>query len=104
MHRVVVIQAGDTPGDHSEGRPVTWAEGRPVNVSSLAATLGYEPDGPENGPIVILTGTTHRHAFRVDALLGQREVDAGADGYILKSSFDERALLAAVERLPGTPA
>jgi two-component system chemotaxis sensor kinase CheA len=76
MYRVVVIQAGDEPTGHSEGRPVTWADGRPVNVSSLAATLGVELDGSsdDHGPIVVLTGTTHRHAFRVDALLGQREV------------------------------
>jgi two-component system chemotaxis sensor kinase CheA len=34
----------------------------------------------------------------------QRGLDAGADGYITKSAFDERALLAAVHRLLGTNA
>jgi two-component system chemotaxis sensor kinase CheA len=32
----------------------------------------------------------------------QRGLDAGADGYITKSSFDESALLSAVNRLLGT--
>jgi two-component system chemotaxis sensor kinase CheA len=45
-----------------------------VNVSGLAATLGLEPDVPDGAPIVVLTGTTHRHAFRVDRLLGQRDI------------------------------
>jgi DNA-binding NarL/FixJ family response regulator len=29
-------------------------------------------------------------------------MDVGADGYIVKSSFDEQSLLAAVDRLVGT--
>ena len=33
----------------------------------------------------------------------RRGMDAGADGYIVKSAFDERSLLAAVDRLVGTP-
>jgi two-component system chemotaxis sensor kinase CheA len=31
----------------------------------------------------------------------QRGLEAGADGYIIKSAFDEAGLLAAVERLLG---
>jgi hypothetical protein len=31
-------------------------------------------------------------------------MDAGADGYIVKSDFDEQSLLAAVDRLVGAPA
>jgi two-component system chemotaxis sensor kinase CheA len=34
----------------------------------------------------------------------RRGMSVGADGYIVKSSFDERSLLAAVDRLVGTPA
>ena len=34
----------------------------------------------------------------------QRGLDAGADGYITKSAFDEGSLLAAVDRLLGTSA
>lgn len=33
----------------------------------------------------------------------RRGMDAGADGYIVKSAFDEQSLLAAVDRLVGTP-
>ncbi len=32
----------------------------------------------------------------------RRGMDAGADGYIVKSAFDEQSLLAAVDRLVGT--
>jgi two-component system chemotaxis sensor kinase CheA len=32
----------------------------------------------------------------------RRGMDVGADGYIVKSSFDEQSLLAAVDRLVGT--
>ena len=32
----------------------------------------------------------------------RRGMDAGADGYIVKSDFDEQSLLAAVDRLVGT--
>ena len=34
----------------------------------------------------------------------RRGMDVGADGYIVKSSFDEKTLLAAVDRLVGTSA
>ena len=34
----------------------------------------------------------------------RRGMNVGADGYIVKSSFDERSLLAAVDRLVGTSA
>ncbi len=34
----------------------------------------------------------------------RRGMDAGADGYIVKSAFDEQSLLAAVDRLVGAPA
>jgi len=34
----------------------------------------------------------------------QRGMDAGADGYLVKSDFDEHRLLAAVDRLVGVPA
>jgi two-component system chemotaxis sensor kinase CheA len=33
----------------------------------------------------------------------RRGMEAGADGYIVKSDFDERSLLAAVDRLVGGP-
>jgi two-component system chemotaxis sensor kinase CheA len=47
-----------------------------------------------NVPVLILTS-------RADEADRQRGLEAGADGYIVKSAFDESALLAAVERLLG---
>jgi two-component system chemotaxis sensor kinase CheA len=47
-----------------------------------------------NVPVLILSS----HASDADR---QRGLDAGADGYIIKSGFDEGALLAAVNRLLG---
>jgi two-component system chemotaxis sensor kinase CheA len=47
-----------------------------------------------NVPVLILTS----RASEEDR---QRGMEAGADGYIVKSAFDETALLAAVERLLG---
>jgi two-component system, chemotaxis family, sensor kinase CheA len=75
FHRVVVSQAPD-PADQTraEGRPVVLVEGRPVQVSALAETLGMTQAGPPHGPIVVLADTAHRHAFQVDRLVGQRDV------------------------------
>ena len=47
-----------------------------------------------NVPVLILTS-------RASDADRQRGLEAGADGYIVKSAFDEAALLAAVERLLG---
>jgi two-component system chemotaxis sensor kinase CheA len=48
----------------------------------------------ENVPVLILTSRSSEEDR-------QRGLDAGADGYIVKSAFNEAALLAAVERLLG---
>ena len=47
-----------------------------------------------NVPVLILTSRTSEEDR-------QRGMDAGADGYIVKSAFNEAALLSAVERLLG---
>jgi two-component system, chemotaxis family, sensor kinase CheA len=47
-----------------------------------------------NVPVLVLTS----RASEGDR---QRGLDAGADGYIVKSAFDERGLLSAIERLLG---
>jgi two-component system chemotaxis sensor kinase CheA len=47
-----------------------------------------------NIPVLILTS----RASEADR---QRGLDVGADGYIIKSGFDEGSLLAAVNRLLG---
>ncbi len=53
------------------GRPVTWVGNRPVHVSNLADVVG--DGGGEPGHAVVLSGPEGWHAFRVDALAGQRD-------------------------------
>jgi len=55
-----------------EGRPVIRVRDQVLPVSSLAATLGTGEAAA--GPAVVVASLTRRHAFQVDALLGQREV------------------------------
>lgn len=61
----------------------------------LTAAIRAQP-GVANAAILILTS-------RGDEADRRRGLEAGADGYIVKSSFDQAALLEAVERLLGTP-
>jgi two-component system chemotaxis sensor kinase CheA len=57
-----------------EGGRALWVGGEVVPVSSLAGALGL-PEGRADGPALVLEGTGgQRHAFRVDAVLGQRDV------------------------------
>jgi two-component system chemotaxis sensor kinase CheA len=75
FHRVVRSQAFD-PADRTsaEGRPRVWVDDQPVPVSTLADVLGLAPTEPTNGPVVVLADTSRRHGFRVDRLVGQRDV------------------------------
>ncbi len=72
MHSIIVAKASG-PEVRSEGRPQVWVGEQAVPLSSLAATLGL-PDESDAGPIIVVAGLTRRHAFRVDELLGQRDV------------------------------
>ncbi|HST63844.1 MAG TPA: response regulator [Mycobacteriales bacterium] len=75
FHRVVETRAGkDLDRVSAEGRTAVWAGGRPVPVSGLAETLGTAAADPADGPVVVLTDTARRHAFRIDRLVGQRDV------------------------------
>ncbi len=75
FHRVVVSQSAQPHAQaHAEGRPVVLVDGRPVPVSSLAATLRIDEQQDSPGVIVVLADTARRHAFRVDRLVGQRDV------------------------------
>lgn len=75
LHSVVVAQADDGSLEaHAEGRPRIWVGDETVPVSSLQATLGVDGESAEDGPLVVVTSVTRRYAFRVDALLGQRDV------------------------------
>jgi len=71
MHSISVAQA-EGGEESSAGSPVVWHGSQALPLSSLGETLGLPPD--EHGPVVVVTGLTRRHAFRVEELLGQRDV------------------------------
>ena len=71
MHSIVLAQdEGDAA--RSEGKPVVWVGNQAVPLASLSATLSLPVD--EDGPIIVVAGLTRQHAFRVRALVGQRDV------------------------------
>ena len=75
LHSVVLARAVDAGSTvHAEGRPAVWVDGKPVSISSLAGTLGLPPGTDTAGYLVVVAGTTRRHAFQVDALVGQHDV------------------------------
>jgi two-component system chemotaxis sensor kinase CheA len=75
FHRVVVsLPPASAARAHAEGRPVILLDGRAVQSSALAATLGLPTGTHPSGPIVVLADTAHQHAFQVDRLVGQRDV------------------------------
>jgi two-component system chemotaxis sensor kinase CheA len=78
MHSVVSAEAAGWSEDQIEGQAVIRARDQVLPVSGLAATLGdagADAQAPDRrGPAVVVASTTRRHAFRVDALLGQRDV------------------------------
>jgi two-component system chemotaxis sensor kinase CheA len=75
FHRVVLSRAYQPAEEpHAEGRPVVWVDDEPVPVSLLRSTLGTGHAALSEGPIVVVTDGTRRHAFLVDRLVGQRDV------------------------------
>jgi two-component system chemotaxis sensor kinase CheA len=75
FHRVVRSQADRTTvTTHAEGRVVVWVDRKAVPVSVLAEALGGSATEGSDGPIVVLTDSTRQHAFKIDRLLGQRDV------------------------------
>lgn len=82
MHSVLVAQEADEAAlTHAEGRVTVWVGNQPVAVSDLGRVLGA--DRPSTGPVVVLSGVTRRHAFRVDGLVGQRDVVVKGLGRLL---------------------
>jgi two-component system chemotaxis sensor kinase CheA len=73
LHRVVVVQPGDVATFHGEGRVVLWLDGEPIPVASLAELLGLADKGGASGPIIVVRGAVHSHAFQVDAIVGHRD-------------------------------
>ena len=81
MHSVLVAQEGELEATHAEGRPVVWLGNQAVPLSDLANVLGMP--GAATGPTIVLSGVTRRHAFRADALFGQRDVVVKGLGRLL---------------------
>jgi two-component system, chemotaxis family, sensor kinase CheA len=77
MHSVVSAEAAGWAEDWVEGQVVIRVRDQILPVSDLAVTLdGTAPaDAPAGDrPAVVVASMTRRHAFRVDALLGQRNL------------------------------
>jgi two-component system, chemotaxis family, sensor kinase CheA len=78
MHSVVSAEAAGWSEDHVEGQAVLRARDQILPVTDLAATLGHRtgrgPGPPGDRPAVVVASLTRRHAFGVDALIGQRNV------------------------------
>jgi two-component system, chemotaxis family, sensor kinase CheA len=78
MHSVVSAEAAGWSEDHVEGQVVIRVRDQVLPVSDLAATLdssGGRAEAPVGDrPAVVVASMTRRHAFRVDTLLGQRNV------------------------------
>ena len=91
MHSVLLAQISSPATEaHAEGRAVAWVGEQPVPVSSLSATLGTgtqetagDAEDSPRGPVVVLAGVTRTHAFRVEALLGRRDVVVKGLGRLL---------------------
>jgi two-component system chemotaxis sensor kinase CheA len=77
MHSVVSAEAAGWAEDWVEGQVVIRVRDQILPVSDLAVTLdGAAPPEPLAGdrPAVVVASLTRRHAFRVDALLGRRNL------------------------------
>ena len=75
MHDVVTVLPPGAPMVHAEGRQLVRVGESTVYTSDLVSTLGLPPAaGDCDRPVVVVSGQTRQHAFRVDALLGQRDV------------------------------
>lgn len=84
MHSVLVSVAHDPDKEiRSEGRTRVWVGERPVPVANLSDTLGHPTDPADAGAVVVLAGVTRSHAFRVDELIGQRDVVVKGLGKLL---------------------
>jgi len=78
MHSVVSAEAAGWAEDLVEGQVVIRVRDQVLPVSDLAVTLdgpGGRAEAPVGDrPVVVVASLTRRHAFRVDALVGQRDV------------------------------
>jgi two-component system, chemotaxis family, sensor kinase CheA len=81
MAAVVRVLKSDTSTSPAGGRSHALVDGRGLALTDLSEVLGL-PDGMA-GPSVVLGTTGSTHAFRVESLVGQRDVVVrGLDGLI----------------------
>lgn len=74
LHSVVLVQPEHRATEgHVEGRPAVLIEGRPVPITDLSGLLGL-PAVEGAAYIAVLAAKGQRHAFRIDVLIGQRDV------------------------------
>ena len=82
LHAVVVVE---TPalatGTSLAGRPMVQVRDEVLPLVSLAGALGAGESA--SGPIVVVSSLSQRHAFQVDALIGQRDVVVKGLGRLL---------------------
>lgn len=75
MHDVMTVLPPDVPTVQAGGRRMVRVGTTTVSTSDLAGTLNLPVrDSDADRPVVVVFGLSRRHSFRVDALLGQREV------------------------------
>ena len=75
LHRVALALAEESaPMLHAEGRRMIQVDGQPVPVSELTDVMEMASTRTTQGTLVVVNGTVGRHAFLVDALVGQRDV------------------------------
>ncbi|HEX7168432.1 MAG TPA: hybrid sensor histidine kinase/response regulator [Acidimicrobiales bacterium] len=71
MHSIVLAQDTDAE-TRAEGHPIVWVGSQAVPLANLGGVLGLPPD--DHGPSIVVAGLTRQYAFRVGALVGQRDV------------------------------
>jgi two-component system chemotaxis sensor kinase CheA len=70
---VGLLPARAVRGLSAEGRPAVWFAGEAIPLADLGAVLGTSAPAAA-GPVAVVSTAAGRHAFRVDAVSGQRDV------------------------------
>jgi two-component system, chemotaxis family, sensor kinase CheA len=74
MHSAVGLLGPEAVGGMNvEGRPAVWFAGEAIGAADLPSLLADASD-PARGPVAVVSTAAGRHAFRVDAVAGQRDV------------------------------
>ncbi len=82
LHSVLVVETAAVAAEtRLAGRPMVRVRDEVLPLVSLAGALGAGEAA--SGPIVVVSSLSHRHAFQVDALIGQRDVVVKGLGRLL---------------------